>query len=238
MNKLITLTGDSGCGKTHLLRLLNCTCNEDIVVIKKYSDRDMRPGEENAIEIKPGCATTEVKSMDYVYTGKNNKIYGFPKKDLDVGFEQGKSPIVIVDDEEILIRLCREYESRICPIYMQRDVTDLDFIEELRNGGRTENQIRERIESRHKNQELWRRRANFFGYRYIINAPFMNDEKLLEWFQLIAEENNIDIEKTKTGSDIRGLVSYFRTLWKGRPAILSTDRGSEPIIDEYKEIER
>ena len=47
-------------------------------------------------------------------------------------FQQGKSPIVIVDDEELLIRLCREYESRICPIYMQRDVTDLDFIEELR----------------------------------------------------------------------------------------------------------
>lgn len=49
-----------------------------------------------------------------------------------MGFQQGKSPIVIVDDEELLIRLCREYESRICPIYMQRDVTDLDFIEELR----------------------------------------------------------------------------------------------------------
>ena len=30
-------------------------------------------------------------------------------------------------------------------------------------------------------------------YRYIINAPFMNNEKLLGWFQLIAEENCIDI---------------------------------------------
>lgn len=238
MNKLITLTGDSGCGKTHLMRLLINFYGDDISVIKKYSDRDLRQGEENAIEIKPGCATSEVKSMDYVYTGKNNKVYGFQKRDIDIRFQQGKSPIVIVDDEELLIRLCREYESRICPIYMQRDVTDLDFIEELRKGGRTENQIRERIESRHKNQALWRRRTNLFGYRYIINAPFMNDEKLLEWFQLIAEENNIDIDRTKTGNNIRGLVNYFRTLWKGRPAISSSDRGSEPIIEECKETER
>lgn len=132
MNKLITLTGDSGCGKTHLMRLLMNFHEDDISVIKKYSDRDLRPGEENAIEIKPGCATADVKKMDYVYTGKNNKVYGFPKREIDMGFQQGKSPIVIVDDEELLIRLCREYESRICPIYMQRDVTDLDFIEELR----------------------------------------------------------------------------------------------------------
>ncbi len=238
MNKLITLTGDSGCGKTHLMRLLMNFHEDDISVIKKYSDRDLRLGEENAIEIRPGCKRTDVESMDYVYTGKNNKVYGFQKRDIDIGFGQGKSPIVIVDDEELLIRLCREYESRICPIYMQRDVTDLDFMEELRKGGRTESQIRERMESRYKSQVLWRRRANLFGYRYIINAPFVNDEKLLQWFQLIAEENDIDMDSIKTESDIRGLVNYFRTLWKGRPKILNSDRGSEPIIDECKEIER
>ncbi len=94
------------------------------------------------------------------------------------------------------------------------------------------------MESRHKSQALWRRRANLFGYRYIINAPFMNNEKLLEWFQLIAEENSIDISRIKVGSDIRGIVNYFRTLWKGRPAILNSNRGSEPIIDECSEIER
>lgn len=132
MNKLITLTGDSGCGKTHLMKLLLNTQEDSISVIKKYSDRDLRPGEENAIEIKPGCKTSDVKNMDYVYTGKNDKVYGFQKRDIDMGFQQGKSPIVIVDDEELLIRLCREYEDEICPIYMQRDVTDLDFIEELR----------------------------------------------------------------------------------------------------------
>lgn len=234
MNKLITLTGDSGCGKTHLLKLLNNPpYNEDIVIVKKYSDRDMRPGEENALEIKPGCATETVKSMDYTYTGKNNKLYGFSKRDIDMPFKQGKSPIIIIDDEELLIRLCKEYKGRICPIYMQRDLTDLDFIEELKKGGRTEKQIQERIESRHKNKALWERRANLFGYRYIINAPFMNDEKLLGWFQLIAKENNIDIEKTK--SNISGIVSYFRTLWKGRPAILNSDPGSEPEIQESEE---
>lgn len=40
MKKLITLTGDSGCGKTHLMKLLLNLCSEDIAIIKKYSDRD------------------------------------------------------------------------------------------------------------------------------------------------------------------------------------------------------
>ncbi len=91
------------------------------------------------------------------------------------------------------------------------------------------------MESRHKNKDLWRRRANLFGYRYIINAPFMNNEQLLEWFQLIADENNIDIDRIKTGSEVKGFVNYFRMLWKGKPAILNSDRGSEPLIDEPNE---
>lgn len=94
------------------------------------------------------------------------------------------------------------------------------------------------MESRHKSQALWRRRTNLFGYRYIINAPFLDNEKLLAWFQLIAEENNIDINRKKVESDIKGVVNYFRTLWKGRPVILNSNRGSEPIIDECSEIER
>lgn len=238
MNKLIILNGDSGCGKTHLIRLLMNFYKDDIFAIKKYSDREARKGEENAIEIKPECATSDIESMDYVYVGRNDKEYGFSQKDIDNAFEQGKSPIVIVDDEELLIRLCREYKGRVCPIYMQRDVTVLDFMEELRKDGRSEKQIRERLEGRHKSQALWRRRANLFGYRYIINGPFMNNEKLLGWFQLIAKENDIDIDSSVAEINVKGLVNYFRTLWKGRPAILNSDKGSEPILDECTGLER
>lgn len=94
------------------------------------------------------------------------------------------------------------------------------------------------MESRHKSQALWRRRTNLFGYRYIINGPFMENEKLLAWFQLIAKENSIDISRTKVGSNIKGVVNYFRILWKGKPAILNSNRGSKPIIDECSEFER
>lgn len=94
------------------------------------------------------------------------------------------------------------------------------------------------MESRHKSKALWSRRANLFGYRYIINAPFMNNEELLAWFQVIAEENSIDISGIESKTDIRGVINYFRTLWKGRPTGLDSNRGIEPIIDECSETER
>lgn len=46
---LIILNGDSGCGKTHLMRLLMNTHEDNISVIKKYSDRELRLGEENVL---------------------------------------------------------------------------------------------------------------------------------------------------------------------------------------------
>lgn len=232
MNKLVILMGDSGCGKTHLMRLLIATHGDKVSVVKKYSDRELRTGEENAIEIKPGCSTEEVKAMDYVYTGHNNKVYGFSKKEVDTELEAGKSPMVIIDDEDMLVQLCNEYAGRICPVYVQRNTTDLDFINELRDGGRSEEQINQRLNSRHKKQELWRRRANLFGYRFIINGKFLDDENFVGWFETIAKENNIDIGEPKFEAKAKGIINYFRTLWKGRPAIASSDKGAEPLTVE------
>ena len=235
MNKLIILLGDSGCGKTNLIRLLIKFHGDNIAVIKKYSDRDARQGEENAIEIQPGSSTEYVKAMDYVYTGHNNKVYGFYKKDVDDNLKQGKSPVVIIDDENILVQLCNEYIGRVCPVYMQRDTTDLEFIEELRKGNRTEEQIRQRIDSRHKKQDLWRRRSNLFGYRYIINGQFLDNEGLLGWFEKIAIENDIDIGENTRIDRVKGIINYFRHLWKDRPTIMISKVGAEPIIEEQTE---
>ncbi len=66
----------------------------------------------------------------------------------------------------------------------------------------------------------------------------MNNEELLAWFQVIAEENNINISEMESKTDIRGVINYFRTLWKGRPTVLNSNRGSKPIIDECSEAER
>lgn len=236
MNKLIILTGDSGCGKTHLMRLMLENYKEDITIIQKQSDREMRPGEENAIEIKPGCQTEEVKKLDYTYMGHNGKVYGFNRQPIKEAFENKKSPVVIVDNEEMLIKLCQEYKGKICPIYMQRDTTDLEFIQELREKGkRTEEQIMQRLYSRHKFQELWRRRASLFGYRFIINAQFLENKQLLNWFEKIAEENSIGITEPKTNNEAKGIIYYFRKLWKDRPHVTTSDRGQEPIIEESED---
>ena len=236
-NKLIILVGDSGCGKTELMKLVLQNHSEKFSAIKKNSTREARPGEENAIEIKPGCSIQEVDAMDYVYIGHNGNKYGFMKEQIEEPFNQGKSPMVIVDSEQILIELCRNYTGRVCPIYIQRDVSDEDFIEELKMQGRTEEQIKQRLDSRHEAKALWGKKQNLFGYRYIINGPFLSKEKFLGWFERIAEENNIDVGETKYKEEARGLITYFRTLWKGRPALLPSDAGCEPIIEEDEEKE-
>ena len=236
-NKLVILVGDSGCGKTELMKLVLQNHSEKFSAIKKSSTREARPGEENAIEIKPGCSIQEVDAMDYVYIGHNGNKYGFMKEQIEEPFNQGKSPMVIVDSEQILIELCRNYTGRVCPIYIQRDASDEDFIEELKMQGRTEEQIKQRLDSRHKAKNLWGQCKDLFGYRYIINGPFLSKEKFLGWFETIAEENNIDLIEAKHKKEVKGIVSYYRKLWTGRPALLSSDVGYEPIIEEDEEKE-
>ena len=236
-NKLIILVGDSGCGKTELMKLVLQNHSEKFSATKKSSTREARPGEENAIEIKPGCSIQEVDAMDYVYTGHNGNKYGFMKGQIEEPFNQGKSPMVIVDSKELLKELCRNYKGRVCPIYIQRDVSDEDFIEELKRQGRTEEQIKQRLDSRHEAKDLWERCINLFGYRYIINGPFLSKEKFLGWFERIAEENNIDLIESNYKNGAKGIVNYYRKLWTGRPALLSSDVGYEPIIKEDEEKE-
>ena len=236
-NKLIILVGDSGCVKTELMKLVLQNHSEKFSAIKKSSTREARPGEENAIEIKSGCSIQEVDAMDYVYTGHNSNKYGFMKEQIEEPFNQGKSPMVIVDSEKLLKELCRNYKGRVCPIYIQRDESDEDFINELKRQGRKENQVLQRLESRNNAKELWYKERNIFGYRYIINGPFLSKEKFLGWFETIAEENNIDLIEAKHKKEVKGIVNYYRKLWTGRPALLSSDVGYEPIINEDEEKE-
>lgn len=70
------------------------------------------------------------------------------------------------------------------------------------------------------------------------NGPFLSNENLIEWFFKIAEENNIDIRKIESKSNINGIINYFRTIWKGRPAILNSDKSGEPVLYENNETER
>ena len=233
-NKLIILVGDSGSGKTELMKLVLESHKEKFSAIKKSSTRSARPGEENAIEIKPGCSIQEVDSMDYVYIGHNGNKYGFMREQIEGAFIQGKSPMVIVDNESLLIKLCREYMGRVCPIYIQRDVkSDEDFVSELNQGGkRTQEQIMQRVDSRYQKRGLWNRRPNLFGYRFIINGMFLAPDKLLEWFEVIAEENNIDIGNSNQRKKHSQLIRYFRSDWLGKPPLLSHDTSYGPIIDE------
>ena len=167
MNKLIILVGDTGSGKSHLVNLVSDNYRDDFDVIKKYTNRQKRAGEENAIEIKSGCSEEELQGFEYSYIGKCNKIYVFSKSQIDTALQMRKNPIVIVANEEMLLRLCNDYRNRACPIYLQRDTIDADFIRELKKEGRTDEQINERLAGRHEILDLYIKHKKLFGDNFI-----------------------------------------------------------------------
>lgn len=214
MNKLIILVGDTGSGKSHLVNLVSDNYRDDFDVIKKYTNRQKRAGEENAIEIKSGCSEEELQGFEYSYIGKCNKIYVFSKSQIDTALQMRKNPIVIVANEEMLLRLCNDYRNRACPIYLQRDTIDADFIRELKKEGRTDEQINERLAGRHEILDLYIKHKKLFGDNFIINGQFLKNDKLLGWFETIIKENGIDIEETNRTQSSEGLIKYFRELFE------------------------
>lgn len=210
MNKLIVLVGDSGCGKSHLVNLVSDNYSDDFYIIKKYTNRQKRAWEENAIEIKSGCSEEELQGFEYSYIGKGGKIYVFSKSEIDTALQMGKSPIVIVANEEMLLRLYYDYIGQVCPIYIQRDTLDADFIRELKKEGRTDEQINERLVGRHEILDLYLKRKKLFGNNFIINGQFLENDNLLGWFETIVKENKIDIEETNRAQSSKGLINYFR----------------------------
>lgn len=231
MNKLIVVVGDSGSGKSHLARL-SANRHKDIKIIKKYSDREIRPSEMGGVpEIQPGCSTEQVKNLEYSYVGAEEKNYGFSKKEIDKVLEDGYNPILIAPNKNILTRLCKDYKDKICPIYIQRAMSDEDFVKEL-GSERSKEQIEARISTRWKMDDFWRERKNLFGYRYIINGLFMNDELLENWFELILRENDVNIETFNTKAKGSGIIGFFRNIWKDRPTFQDITRNSPPVIEE------
>ena len=227
MNKLITLTGEYGCGKIRLLTLLNQEPYKDIEVVNVSYTGTTMPGEENGVGIKGEVPEEAIKKMDYFYAGDNGELYGFNKEEIDRVLEQGKSPIIIIDDEEVLFRLCEEYKDRICPIYMEKNPTDYDFYQELQKSGATKEQIQERLDSRKKFRDLWTRNARLFWFNYIINAPNLSKETLLTWFQGIAKENEIDIEEHYSNNFS---VANCKASWPKRLQMYNDNKYEGPII--------
>ena len=155
--------------------------------------------------------------MSCAYTYYNNATgawYGFENGQIDQPLSQNKSPIIICNDMTLLVKLCERYKGRVCPIFIVRYEGDDDFREELEAQGRTEEEIKRRMEKRTVFLDMWKKYKEVFGYRYIVNSKFIDKEYLEFWFGRICKENGVDIGEFPAAPG--GIITYFRTLWKGR----------------------
>lgn len=134
----------------------------------------------------------------------------FSKSSIDTSLQMGKNPIVIVANEEMLLRLYNDYRDQACLIFIQRDTIDADFIKELKKEGRTDEQINERLVGRYEILDLYIKHKRLFGDNFIINGQFLENDKLLGWFETIVRENGIEIEETDRSKSSKGIIRYFR----------------------------
>src|SRR5882724_5060052 len=124
MKNLFLIDGASGTGKSLLLQHIVEFGSEE-ACLKKFTTRPEREYEKAGEVILDlvfvNDTVFEAKALDYVYT-YNGHHYGFSKHELDQLLKTRENVFVIVRNENIIRRICREYSFiNVVPIYIYTD---------------------------------------------------------------------------------------------------------------------
>lgn len=141
MAHIITLTGPAHCGKSLISRMfLECKNeNFDPLHVSKYTTRQARINDEDVI-----CVKKIPKECDVVYEQYGVR-YGIELENLYKLLEQGKTPIIVVNDIRAVEDIKAALGSLVISIFLYRKAAIYDefYLEEKERA--TNNIIEEEI---------------------------------------------------------------------------------------------
>lgn len=157
-NFIITLTGPSGCGKSYIMDrimgLQDTFSNEGLifkpVVFPKYVTRPMRYKEiQDIIENKQ----IDIISVDYIPDDCDVKYQTYGKQyairlaDLQDKLDEGKCPIVVINDVRVVEELQRAFPNQVLALFLFREIPKKEsFVNEAKiRGGGASQEIEDRF---------------------------------------------------------------------------------------------
>lgn len=175
-NFIITLTGPSGCGKSYVMsRILELPAllrNDGLtfcpVIMPKYVTRPMRRQEIQAVLENKTIDIISVDSIpadcDLIYQ-TYGKQYALHSRDLRSALEEGKCPVVVINDVRVLEEIKRTFPNQVLSLYLFREVPRKEafYKEAIIRGGGATTEIEERFE-----------KATAIYHTYIENIGIFN----------------------------------------------------------------
>ena len=166
MQKLVILSGKSGCGKTFLINNIVTQNLDKLEVVKKLTTRKLRPCEHQILDLKTDCSIENVMKCDIV-TKTAGQYYGIIKESIDNIFKKGKSPVIITSVPDVIKKLKDIYMNNIT-VYIKIDLTEDELFEKLKEQGREESDINNKLHSE-KNFKIYDENKALFDYVLINN---------------------------------------------------------------------
>lgn len=194
MAKIIIICGDSGSGKSAFMRNV-ATQYKNLTIIKKYTTREARSDENDAIEIQGNYREEEIKKLEYNYQ-KNNNLYGFSKKEIDKSLRNNKHAIVIIRDLNILDKIYNDYPNIVFPFFIERPFIISERIKSLKEQGRGKEEINKILTNPlDDTKNIYYPRLNFFKDRIILNPYNKPIDNMNEQFIKLCKKYDIILNK-------------------------------------------
>lgn len=175
MPNIITLTGPSGSGKSLILKMIEENAG-DYCILPKYTTRKPRKDDDKGII----PVDTLPEDCDYRYT-QYGKEYGFSSKQIYDYLRQGKKPVIIVNDENVLEQLHSKFGASINSYFIHRSKPSLQQLMDIchERGVTDPDIIASRFKVAREIYKMYTDRIGLFNNIILNTSSISNTEKIV-----------------------------------------------------------